>query len=238
MRQRTRVTAEQWLTRTFEPALRTSRPPYAELRVELQTLSESGAISVAEALRARRRLDQDERNRGKIARQRSQRARLASDGGDADDRLEAQLTPERLLGDVDGITIVLRVVELWKSRLVLLLEAQQNQITRALTAAFDAEWRVWESRWVEHRAAAEAEDLGPPEQPTVPRLSELPLSVADDLGTRYYAMSMATGGSEHPWRSEWRLEPGVPASASVLSIALEGGEPGTEPLKLALPSRT
>jgi hypothetical protein len=154
-----------------------------------------------------------------------------------EDRLEGLLTSEHSLGEVNEVMVVLMLVELWTSRLILRLEALPNHLTEALDATYDTEWKAWERRWVEDRAAAEAEDLNPPKQPSAPRLSGLPLSVADDLGTRYYAIGTATGGSEHPWRSEWRLEPGVPASASVLRIALEDGKPERECIELILPSR-
>jgi hypothetical protein len=232
------VTGEEWLRDRFDPALRTCNPPYRQLRTELEALSESGALSEDEASRAGVRLDEDERDRHMIVRRRTDPAFAeARRVGHAQDRLEGLLTPERPLGEVDGIAVVVMRIELWTSRLVLRLEALQNQLTDALDATFDAEWKAWESRWVEDRAAAEAEDLPPPEQASVPRLSGLPVSIADDVGTRYHAIGKSTGGSEHPWRSEWRLEPGVPPSASMLRIALEDGEPERESLELALPSR-
>jgi hypothetical protein len=33
------VTGEEWLRQTFDPALRTSKPPYGELRTELGALA-------------------------------------------------------------------------------------------------------------------------------------------------------------------------------------------------------
>jgi hypothetical protein len=237
-RQYTCVTGEEWLRHTFDPALRTSWPPYEELRTELRALSHSGVLSKDEASRARVRLDADERDRQMIVRRRTERAiSHAGRVGSAEGRLEGLLTPERPLGEVDGITLVVMLIELRTSRLTLRLEALRNQLTDTLDAAHDTEWKAFESRWVEDRAAAEAEDLRPPGQPSVPRLSGLPLSVADDVGTRYHATSISTGGP-YPWRSEWRLEPGVPPSASVLRTTLEDGKPERECLKLALPSRT
>jgi hypothetical protein len=232
------VTGEEWLRHTFDPALRTSKPPYEQLRTELGALSESGVLAENEASRAGARLDEDECDRRAIVRRKTERAiAKARSSGGAQDRLEGLLTPERPLGEVDGITVVVMRIELWTSRLVLRLEALQNQLTDALDATFDMEWKAWERHWVEDRAAAQAEDRPPPEQASVSRLSELPLSVADDVGTRYHALGTATGGP-HPWRSEWRLEPGVPSSASLLRIALEDGEPDRERLGLVLPSRT
>lgn len=228
------VTGEGWLRDTFDPALRTGRPPYEELRTELRVLSDSGVLSDDEVSRALVRLDRDERDLFAIVHGRTKRA-LAKSRGEADqDRLQRLLTSERPLGSVEGVTVVLVHVELWASRLMLRLEALRNALTDALDTTYDTEWKAYENRWVEHRAAAEAEDLNPPEQPSVSRLGGLPLSVADDVGTRYHYVGGATGGSEHPWRSEWRLEPGVPRSASVLRIALERGDPERECLELAL----
>jgi hypothetical protein len=132
------------------------------------------------------------------------------------------------------------LVELWTSRLMLRLEAQRNQLTDALDETYDTEWKAFEGIWVERRSGKEIEDHDPrpPEQASVSRLNGLPLSVTDDVGTRYHAIATATGGSEHPWRSEWRLEPPVPPSANVLRIALdEGAQPEWQRLELALPSR-
>ncbi len=233
------VTGEEWLRRTFDPALRMSRPPYEELRTELRALSGSGVLSEDEASRALEQLDQDEHDMSMIVRRRTERA-FAEARGDAatQDCLQGVLTPEHSLGEINEVTVVLMRIELWTSRLIVRVEALQNELTDALDAAFDSEYKAYDKSWVEHRAAAEADDLQPPKQPSVSRLSGLPLSVADDVGTRYHAIGTATGGSEHRWRSEWRLEPGVPSSASVLRIALEDREPARECLELALPSRT
>jgi hypothetical protein len=232
------VTGEEWLRDTFDPALRTSRPPYEELRTELRALSESGMLSKDLAMSALELLDEDDRDCSTIVRERTERAVHVSRAGADPDRLEGSVTPERSLGEINGVTVVVMLIELWTSRLTLRMQALQSQLTDALDASFGVEWKAYERRWVEDRAAAEAEDLRLAEQPSVSRLSGLPLSVADDVGTRYYAMGIATGGSEHPWRSEWRIEPAVPPSASLLRIALEDGGPGRECLELALPSRT
>ena len=231
------MTGEEWLRHTFDPGLRTSGPPYEQLRTELEALARSGVLSKDEASRARARLDEDERDRRTIVRDAHDRAVRAASAGDPEDRPEGVLTPVLALGEVDGITILLMRVELWRSRLILRLEARQNRRTDELDASFDIECKRWESRWVERRVEAEAEDVPVPEQPSVSRFGGLALSVADDVGTRYHSTARATGGPD-PWRSEWRLEPGVPASARVLTVALEGGERAAGSLVLALPSRT
>ena len=232
------VTGEEWLRDTFDRALRTTRPPYEDLRNELRALSVSGALSEDVAAGALEQLEQDDAERSRIVRGRTERALHASRAGGDPDRLERLLTVERSLGEINGVAVVVTRIELWTSRLTLRMEALRSQLTEALDASFDVEWKAYERRWVEDRAAAEAEDLRLAEQPSTSRLSRLPLSVADDVGTRYHAIGTATGGSEHPWRSEWRIEPGVPPSASLLRIALEDGEPGRECVELPLPSRT
>jgi hypothetical protein len=230
------MTGEEWLRGVFDPALRTCKPPYDELRAELRALSQSGVLSEADSVHARARLDRDERDRGMVVRRRHD---LLVSGEGAEDRLEGLLTPERPLGEVEGIAVELTRIELWSSWLVLRLEAVRSQITDALDSTFEAAWEAYQRRWSEHRAAAQApEDLWPPEPPSVARLRQVPLSVADDVGTRYHAIANATGGPEHPWRSEWRLEPAVPAAADLLRIALERGQPEGERVELVLPARS
>jgi len=179
--QDTWVTGEEWLRGTFDPALRRSKkPPYEQLRTEFAALLESGVLSEEEASRARVRLDEDERDRHMIVRRRAERGGPYVNGVSVGDLLEGELAPERSLGEVGGIAVVVMLVQLWTSRLILRLEALPNQLTDALDAAYDTEWKAWERRWVEDRAAAEAEDVPPPEQPSVPRLDRLPLSVTDE----------------------------------------------------------
>jgi hypothetical protein len=233
------VTGQEWLKHTLGPALRTTNPSYEKLRAEMRALSDSGVLSKDEAARARAQLDEAERDRRAIVRRRTERAvsQASRVGGDRD-RLEGLLAPKRPLGEVDGVTVIVVLVELWSQRLVLRLKALRNELTDAFDATFDREWKAYEGRWVHDRAAAEAEDLQPPEQPSVSRLSGLSLSVADDVGTRYHAIGTATGGSEHPWRCDWRLEPGMPRSATVLRIGLEGSGHDRECLELRPPWRT
>jgi hypothetical protein len=53
-------------------------------------------------------------------RQHSERAfSHARRAGGAEDRVEGLLKPEHPLGEVDGITVVVMLVELWTSRLVV-----------------------------------------------------------------------------------------------------------------------
>lgn len=233
------MTGEEWLTRVFDPALRTLSPPYRELRGALGALSECGVLSDELLARARERLDEAEGEDRTFSRQRFERLGApGSHAGPARGRLEALLTPGHALGDVDGITVVLVLVELWTARSCLRLEALPNELTDTLDADYDREWSAFAERRRARRDGAEVADadLRPPEQPSVSRLAALPLSVSDDVGTRYHAGVTSTGGRQR-WRSEWEVEPGVPASASVLTVALEGGGTERACLELDLPAR-
>ena len=130
------------------------------------------------------------------------------------------------------------LVELWTSRLILRLEACRISSQTRWTPHSTRSGKLGSAVGLRTALQRKPKTCHRPSKPSVPRLSGLPLSVADDVGTRYHFIGRATGGSEHPWRSEWRLEPGAPSSASVLRIALEDGEPEKERLELALPSRT
>lgn len=230
------MTGDDWLRRVFDPALRTTNPPYSELRGAVRALSECGGLSAQAAERATQQLEDAEGERHSLVRTRTERlGPPRSHAAPAHGRLEALLTPGRALGDADGITVVLVLAELWTSRLVLRLEALQNELTDALDATYDREWKAYSDAWTAARKSGIEGPDQSPEQPSVPRLNGLPLSVSDDLGTRYHTVGSATGGSDAPWRSEWKIEPGVPAGASELTIALEGSD--AEPLVLTLPSR-
>jgi hypothetical protein len=235
------VTGEEWLERVFDPALRVGDPRFAELRGALRALFDCGVLSQDLTASANKQLDLRERERHELAR-RGSITRVDGRtivGVNVGEHLEGSLTPGRALGDVDGLTVVLAGVWLWTSRLVLRLEAVENELTAALDSEFDSAFREYEDRWRAHRAGAQMDDeeLNPPAQPSVARLGALPLSVSDDLGTRYHAFGKATGGP-HPWRSEWRFAPGVAASATTLEVALEGDDRSERQcLELVLPAR-
>lgn len=232
------MTGAQWLERVFDPALRTSKPPFAELRGGLEALSRCGDLSEEQFLRASGRLAEVEGERSVfVRRQAGWIGPPGSHAAPAHDHLEALLTPAHRLGDVDGVTVMVVLVELWTSRLLLRLEALRNELTDALDAAFEDQRKAYEEHWRAYRDGVELEEPEFPQQPSVYRLSNLPLSISDDAGTRYHALATATGGSEHPWRSEWRVQPGVPSSASMLAFALEGGQMQRQHLELSLPAR-
>jgi hypothetical protein len=223
----------------FDPSLRLSKPNFGELRGALQALSDCGVLLPQSAASATKQLDLREQERQELVRRRS----IISEGPtivarNASEHLQVSLSPNQRLGVSGGLTIVLTGVWLWSTRLVLRMEAEQNELTRSLDAVYDAAVKRYEERWRAHRAGApmDDEELAPPDQPSVERLGSLPLSVSDNLGNAYHALGTATGGP-HQWRSEWRLEPAVPSSATQLEIALASLGPNRQCVTLALPAR-
>ena len=93
----------------------------------------------------------------------------------------------------------------------------------AAAAVQDAEQTAELERWARdpHRT-----DL--PELPGA-MLGQLDIVVTDDVGTRYEPRSSSAGGNGTEWRALWKFEPGVPATARRLAVAIGG-----DSLELAL----
>jgi len=136
---------------------------------------------------------------------------------------------------VDGITVVLVLAEIVDLAAGPPLGGFAERAHHALDAVYDREWNEYQERSGALRARSAVRALTGLLNSPACRGSPRCLCRSDDLGTRYHANGSATGGSDAPWRSEWRIEPGVPADASELKSALEGS--GGEPLVLTLPSR-
>jgi hypothetical protein len=84
----------------------------------------------------------------------------------------------------------------------------------------------------EERLAAVLCPPGPPGS----GLLRLPLRLGDDVGTAY-AVRGGQASGEPPWRAEHRFEPGVPRSASRLTVAVERADAvDGELVELELPS--
>src|SRR4051812_24614947 len=94
-------------------------------------------------------------------------------------------TGEWVLGQLDGITIVMVSVERSATSLALHLACPANDVTRELDARYAAGFDAWAA---ELRAARDRGERGPdaPEQPSA-FLNDLPLILADDVGTVYAA---------------------------------------------------
>lgn len=52
-----------------------------------------------------------------------------------------------------------------------------------------------------------------------------PITVHDDIGTRYRAERAAAGGSGTEWDLDRTFTPGAPLAAHVIKVTAEGGRP-------------
>lgn len=220
----------QWLERVFEPALRSDDPAvYPQLLGALRALSDCGVLSEEIVEHARGRLH-------------ARFEWLAVPAVDAPDptvrgshpRLEAVLAPARALADADGVTVLLVSVEAWTDELRLRLAAQRS----ALTDELDVEYQAAMAHWVTLADESQASGVKvPAPHPPAERLTRLPLSLNDDVGTVYEAGDRQSGGYGSEWRAEWQFTPGVPPEATRLTVAVGTGG-GRQALELALPPRS
>jgi hypothetical protein len=127
------------------------------------------------------------------------------------ERLRAVLAPATALAEVDGMTLMLLSVELWTTSVFLHLAVLRTPETDEQDAAYQRAIDAW---------AAGARDDAPPAQPGE-RLTRLPLTIADDAGTRYHTTHRGAGGSATEWRSQWKFEPGPPPTTTRLTITLD-----------------
>src|SRR4051794_9075847 len=135
-------------------------------------------------------------------------------------RLEAVLAPASPLADVDGVTLLLVSVELWTRGVFLRMAGMGTAHTQRLDEEFQAAADAG-GEWPEHLGS---------------RFGALPLTLADDAGTRYSPRGSASGGTATEWRTDWQFAPGVPRAASRLFVTLAGAD-GPLVQELALPAR-
>jgi hypothetical protein len=228
------MTGAEWLARVFDRALRSGDPAaYPELLGALRALAACGVLSQEDATRAEGRLNERFEWPAPTLPDPSVPA-VASPGSKAEthEQLEAVLAPARALADVDGLTVVLLSVELWTSGLFVHLATLRNPLSDELDAEHEASMMHWAA--TRRDDANEPEKLPPPDQPGE-RLLRLPLTVSDDVGTRFQPRSRSAGGTGTEWRSQWHFEPGVPRTASRLTIAIEGADGHQHTHELALP---
>ena len=110
--------------------------------------------------------------------------------------------------------------EVWTHSLFIRLCAAQNERTRALDVRYATEFEQFTRELGAAKARGGAASRIPPEQPGAV-LSRIPLTVSDDLGTAYRSNGRSAGGTGTEWRGEWCLEPGVPATATLLTVRLD-----------------
>ena len=127
--------------------------------------------------------------------------------------------PAARLAEVEGVEVLLLSVELWRNGIFVHLAGRESELTDRLLRQHKALMDRW------------GRDPNPTEVPEQPGeiLGRMPLTIADDIGTGYFPHSRSTGGTGTEWRADWQFEPGVPAGASRLTVAI-----GTDRLELVL----
>jgi hypothetical protein len=135
------------------------------------------------------------------------------------DRLLAVLPSGSLLARLDGLSVALVSVELWRSSVVVRTAALPTALSERLEMEHREAMRSWENR------AGSAHDKGavppPPEHPAVQRLLALSLKLSDDLATPYRVSRRSAGGTGTEWRAEWRFVPSLPTGASRLIVSVD-----------------
>jgi hypothetical protein len=135
-----------------------------------------------------------------------------------------------LLGQVNGITVVLASVERGTTSVGLNLCCPSNEVTRGMDARHEADFEAWVS---ERTATRDGGERGPdpPKQPGA-FLNDLPLALADDVGTVYAAPRKRAAGSGTEWEGKWTFEPASPPEARSLTVSLDvpGGRTHTMPV--------
>jgi hypothetical protein len=99
-----------------------------------------------------------------------------------------------------------------ESVVVIIGDAEEGEVTAALTSAFEQRLQEWSE-------AVESDDqlqMTEPQPASV--FSRLKIELADEVGGCYRWVGSAFGGTGTEWRAEWRFEPGPGPSVSSLLI--------------------
>lgn len=132
------------------------------------------------------------------------------------DRLVGALAPCVVVGEVDGIRIVVASIELWRRRTLVHLVAEPDEEDAAeLDAGHAKAMAAWE-------AAGFLPRDGMPEHPVDAAARGLDLRLRDATHGDHRRTWSATGGSDADGRAVYAFDAGVPPTAT--SIALSIGE--------------
>jgi hypothetical protein len=134
-----------------------------------------------------------------------------------DDHPRRVLRSGESIGTLHGIDVTLDEVELLPSGVLVRIAGVESETTRRLDAEFAETFAAWaEVRRNRGKAAAGRA----PDQPGT-RLNELPIALADDLGTEYSPQQRSAAGSGTEWLAEVQFEPAVPHDALVLTVVVD-----------------
>ena len=133
--------------------------------------------------------------------------------------IEATYLPDALLGEVEGIRVILASVECSASSVVLKLYCPANEVTRRLDSEHEAEFAAWTKELLAARKRGER-GTQPPNQPGA-FLNDIPLVIADNLGTEYTHPSKQAAGSGTEWEGMWTYKRGIPHAATSLTVKID-----------------
>ncbi len=134
----------------------------------------------------------------------------------------AAFSPDVLIGEHQGVPVMLEAVVLRRSGVLVFLAACRNHITDQLDAAWREAFEQWAERAKAARECGEEPPL-PPEQPGS-ALREIPLVIGDDAGTTYRWAGTSSAGNKTEWEASWKFQPAVPAAARALTIVIDTDE--------------
>lgn len=129
-----------------------------------------------------------------------------------------------VLGEIEGIAIVLRAVDVSADGVVVHLGARRNARTDELDCAFETAVEAWELVAV----AARHRGQRPPTAPAQPgaMLGDVPLCLHDDAGTDYRWLGGQAAGTGTEWDALRRFGPAPPPQATRLSVSIDGSVGG------------
>ena len=124
-----------------------------------------------------------------------------------------------VFGSVDDVDVALGSLEVTATGVTLRLHGVEGE----RTAQLDAEYRAAFEAWAEVLRRSRDEAGDPPTQPGTRVLTQLPISLTDDAGTRYVPVHGQSAGSGTEWLAEQRFEPVPPAEARCLTVKVGAG---------------
>ena len=133
-----------------------------------------------------------------------------------------------------GVTLLLISVEVWPDGVVAHAVGELDPATGQVEVAaeFTEPWIRWEQNM--------REGTGPPRPAPDSAMALLfgaahtTLGLSDDAGTHYRHHASQSGGTGTEWRASWHFSPGIPDTATVLSVALTGDHLRSTPVTLPL----
>jgi hypothetical protein len=213
------MTGDEWLAEVFRAALGSEAIGFGgdadNLRGQVRALHDCGVLS-DEACDAAER-DLDAAVAGSLERRRLKMREVSATPPAAPPaatfrRVMAVGEP---LADVEGMPLLVTSVESWSDRVEMFLAAVPNAEAELEIAEFGKALESWHRWRVERRSGPGV--MNPPGL-RGENLHSLDIRLRDDLGTTYQHRGGSAGGGGTEWRAHRTYRPGIPATATTLTI--------------------